>query len=478
LPPDSVRSITIRGGFTPLSFLVPVALRKLRPPCSLTALCAAKKLATLSTIAALSAAFVTSVSSVASAQTSGPPGAVPNFTASVNPDPGGAYPWEGSVGGTNTGNGNKVTTVPLVGWTAQGGLPVSLSLTHNSQETGSSELGPKWIHSYAIYGVVDPNTSAFSVRWGDGLGYAFTYDWYTDSYLSPIGIYDALTHTLDSQGYVIAYTLTTKGGVKYRFENPNGNRWNCVSITDRNNNVITIAHNANDYVTGVTDPTGRTLTFAYNGSNKLVSVTDPLSRQFLFSYNSNGELSLITFPAPVQGSGNNPLISFGYDTGSRITAMTDPRGKTWTFNYDSGSGALLWEKDPLNHQTSYSYASSYTDITDPLGRTVRHNYSWGKLSSVVDPQTYTTSFGYDSSNNKTSITDARGEVSTFTYDSRGNVLTATGPTGHTVTTTYNSLDLPLTVTSHLGKVFTNTYDTNGNRLTAKNPLNQITSYGY
>jgi hypothetical protein len=39
---------------------------------------------------------------------------------SEDPDSGGAYAWEGTYGGTNTGNGNKLTDIPLLGWTARG----------------------------------------------------------------------------------------------------------------------------------------------------------------------------------------------------------------------------------------------------------------------------------------------------------------------------------------------------------------------
>ncbi len=58
-----------------------------------------------------------------------------------------------------------------MGWAARGGMPVSLSLFHNSQGSGASELGAKWTHSYDIYLVTDPSTGTASVQWGDALGY-------------------------------------------------------------------------------------------------------------------------------------------------------------------------------------------------------------------------------------------------------------------------------------------------------------------
>src|SRR5438093_570809 len=38
------------------------------------------------------------------------------------------FPWEASHNGTNTGNGNKLTSIPIVSWTARGGMPVSFVL--------------------------------------------------------------------------------------------------------------------------------------------------------------------------------------------------------------------------------------------------------------------------------------------------------------------------------------------------------------
>ena len=406
------------------------------------------------------------------------PGGI-SSTAKALPDaPGGTYSWEGSTeSGANTGNGNKKTDIPLVSWTARGGLPVSLSLHHNSQGTSTSELGHRWTHSFDLYLVVDPTTLQATMHWGDDLSYPFAFDVPTGDYIAPTGIWDTLDYTT-SGSTITGYTLTTKAGVAYHFTSPVGNRWACVSITDRNGNQITLGHNSAGFVTSVTDPTSRTLTFSLDGSNRLTDITDPTGRQWLFAYDPvSGDLSSVTFPAPVPASGTNPVVSLGYDADHRITSLTDPRGKVWTFGYYS-NGPLQWEKDPLLNQTSYSYALGYTDITDPRSNTVRHNYSGGKLSSVVDPQSYSQGFTYDSDNNKTAVVDQAGKTWTYTYDARGNVLTVTDPLSHTTTTTYNALDLPLTVTTHGSRTTTYTYDSAGNLLTVTNPLSQTTTYGY
>src|SRR5947208_3176980 len=41
---------------------------------------------------------------------------------------GSTFPWEGNLGGLNTFIGNKLTSIPIVGWTARGGMPVQFTL--------------------------------------------------------------------------------------------------------------------------------------------------------------------------------------------------------------------------------------------------------------------------------------------------------------------------------------------------------------
>jgi RHS repeat-associated protein len=429
------------------------------------------------TLAALVCLALTALTAPARAADGGP-GQVPPSAVATDPDSGFTYPWEASHAGTNTGNGNKLTALPLVAWTARGGLPVNLTLYHNSQGSDAlSEVGYRWTHGLDVYLVLDPSTLAATVRWGDGLGVAYEQDWYTGDYLAPTGIRDALGAAYDAHGFPTAFTLTSKAGVKYRFADPIGNRWRLAWYEDRSGNRVTLTHNASGYLTGVTDPSGRSLTFSYDSANALTSVSDPGGRVFSFS-RSSGNLTGVTFPDP-DGAGPlaSPVVSVGYDANARITSLTDPRGGVSTFAYNA-DGSLAWAKDALNGQTTYAYTTTHTDITDPRGGVTRYAYSFGRLSSVRNALSQTTSYAYDADNNRTSVTDPAGKVWSYTYDSRGNVLTATDPLGHATTYTYNALDLPLTVTTHLGRVTTFTYDAGGNRLTEKNPLNQTTTYTY
>ena len=91
-----------------------------------------RRLFRLGTLLPLTALFAATLFPIQTAQAQGrsdEPGGLDTVQVSLDEDPGASYPWEGSSGtGTNTGNGNKMTTLPVVGWTARGGLPVSLCL--------------------------------------------------------------------------------------------------------------------------------------------------------------------------------------------------------------------------------------------------------------------------------------------------------------------------------------------------------------
>ena len=341
---------------------------------------------------------------------------------------GSTYSWEGSVAGTNTGNGNKLTQVPLVGWTQRGGLPISFVLAHNSQSNHNSELGQKWTHSYDLYLVSGGDSGNMSIHWGDDLAYTFALS--GSVYTAPTGIYDTLVHNVDG-----TYTLTTKSQIKYHFNTS----LYCDTITDENGNQVSISHNAGNYVTSIADATGRTITLSYDTSNRISTVTDPLSRVWTLTYDTNNNLSGISLPLLAgQTVGSNYHYTLGYNTAHDLTTFTTPGGRGWTATYNSADNSLATETDGCGNQTSYSYTSTYTTITDANSHVVTHNYASGRLSSEVDNSSHSVSYTYDTSNNKTAVQNELGKTWSYTFDSRGNTLTSTDPLSNVTTFTYNS----------------------------------------
>jgi YD repeat-containing protein len=399
-----------------------------------------------------------------------------NVTCALNEAPGSTYPWEGTHNGANTGNGNKLTSLPIVGWNVRGGrLAVDFTLYHNSQGTHNAELGPKWTHSYNLMIVEIPDYGLGlyypKMHWGNDLSYTFSPNISTGDYSAPNGIHDTLVKT--GSGTSATFELTTKDQTRYHFVTSDGVTWYCDTIKDRNNNTITLTYSSGK-VSSISDGTGRTLSLGYT-SGLLTSVTDPMSRVHTLGYTS-GKLTSVTYPS-LTGDSNTYTVQYGYNTGNCITSITDRRGKVWTYTYDADDHTLLTETTPLNKTTSYSYTWNYTAITDPRSNSFRHYYgAGGVLSSVRDASLNFEYYDYDSGKNRTEVTDRRGKVWTYTYDSMGNMLTATDPLSHTTTYTYTAKNDVDTVTTHLNKVTDYGYDTAGNLTSVTDPLNHTTTY--
>jgi RHS repeat-associated protein len=382
-------------------------------------------------------------------------------TTPVSAAAGGAYSWEGSSGGTNTGNGNKQTLIPIVSWTARGGLPMTMALAHNSESTRNADVGQKWTYSFSLYGGTD-GFGNFTAHWGDDLAYTFSKN-VDGSFTAPTGIHDTLVKNADN-----TYTLTKPSQIKYHYNTS----FYCDTISDENGNAITLAYNAGNHVTSITDPTGRALTLSYDANNHLTTITDPLSRQWTLSYDSSSNLQSVSLPAL---SGTTYTYTFSYDTSHDITDLKTPRGYHYTFSYNSGGG-LVWEKDPAGNQTSFSYTSSTGTVTDPNGNATIYTYASGKLTQVKDPLGYHEDYQYDASNNRTQLSDKRGYVWQSSYDSNGNTLTKTDPYLSVTTYTYNGHNKVLTVTDALNHTTTSTYNANDNLLSTTDALGHTTTY--
>ena len=371
-------------------------------------------------------------------------------TAPVEKDTGAPYPWNGQSNGTNTWNGNKLISLPLVSWTAKGGLPVAFTLNHNSKSTYNGALGQKWTHTYDIWMTLDSANSRLWAHWGDGQEYAFAVT--LTGFTPPAGIHDTVTQS----GY--NYDLVTKDQVTYHYVGASGSAVAyCASITDANGNSVTINRDTAHKVTTVVDPTSRTVTLGYDSNNRVNSVTDPLSRSWSISYNGNGELTQVSWP--VLGS-TTYTDQFAYDTGGHhdIVTHTDRRGHNWTYTYTT-SDNLATASDPLSNQTSYTYSSGSTVVTDPNSNTETDYYdSSGHVTSHTDANSNTEYYSYDGDNNRTQVTDKRGKVWQYGFDGSGNRTSATDPLSHTTYYTYNSKNRPLTVTDPLGHYVSNTYD--------------------
>jgi len=397
----------------------------------------------------------------------------------VGTAPGPAYAWEGSVGDVKTDTGNKMTEIPLVGWTARGGLPVGVSLIHNSLGAPNRYLqdGPKWTTNYDSWVSTTDSGSSVTVSWADGRAYTFFRN-VDGSYASPTGVYDTL-----SVPYSGGMDIVTKDQVRYRF-----NAWGTgssvtyflVSVSDENGNTISINRDGAAHIQTIVDPNNRTITLGLDGSGRLQTVTDPMSRQWIIAYDGNGDLGRIDYPA-LSGKVSSRWI--GYNN-HNITALTNIGGATqsnYAYNADS---TIAWERTPLGSQTSFYYGVDLygnanalaTTIAGPDGFKTTHYYdTQGRLTAITDALGYSQNFSnYDGNNNAQTVQDKRGNYWKYTFDGRGSVLTAQAPptpensNGNKVTVTYNGHNKPLTIKAPGGESSVLTYDGNDNLTQVQN----------
>jgi RHS repeat-associated protein len=362
-----------------------------------------------------------------------------------------------------------------VGWRSRGKTGVNLTLYHNSKGVGSGQMGPKWCTSYDVYIYQSPNPLTWSdsagthstlsaiVRWPDGTYEPFRASPYSNNYLPPAGFHETLTLNPATS----VWTLTKPNQTVFRFSGAY-----LTSITDRDNNVITVSRAPNHRVNSVADSNGRSLVFRYTTDQYLTSVQDPNQNLWTFSYSPTHQMTGITSPAVTL---QYPTYvykpykrQFAYDSNNNIVTETDHRGHAWGATY-SASNQQTSFTDPLGNVVYFSYQPSYTTFSLPEGGQYQHNYSTGALASTVDPEGYPTNYQWDSSRNMTRIVDRARKYYYFGFDARGKVISIRTPLE-----TNNGQNLNPPYVYHN----TFTYSAQNDLLTASNPFGHVTTYGY
>jgi len=363
----------------------------------------------------------------------------------------------GMVAGVNTNTGNRLATIPIVGWTARGNIGVDFTLYHNSISEYDGVFGHNWSHSYdmKLHEAVTTAGTIVTVQMPDGLEvpYALT----SGTYTPPAGFnYDLVKH---SNG---TWTMTRKDRGTYQFSSAG----KLSAITDRNANAISITRNTNGTIASVSAVDGRQLVFSYDANNRVSEVEDPIGRIWGFEYDANGDLVTIEHP---ELDGQVPEQTFTYNSNHAMLTEVDLMGETWSWSYHT-DGKVETTTDPLNRVKTFTYSGSSTTITYPNAETEVHNYSSGLLASRVDEMGYSEAYEYDSDRNQIKRTDANGKIWLYTWDAKANLLTAKNPLNHIWTLTYLSTNELKTVKDPLNNTTTYFHDSAGNVTHYTDPL--------
>ncbi|WP_182864853.1 putative Ig domain-containing protein [Rhodopirellula sp. JC639] len=329
------------------------------------------------------------------------------------------------------------------------------------------------------------------------------------------GVYDTLTidqKTVAVGGIVGAlagginpdtYTLTTKEGLKYRYNQFDGLQ----TITDLNGNTVTFSDD------GISHSSGASVKFVRDAKGRITEVVQPSGDKVVYQYDVGGDLRSLTdlaglttsytyrdHPAHYLDQGFDPqgdaVLTVVYEqhpdsrqwefkgvvdaTGNRIddrdvdvasnsALVRDANGNPTKLTYDD-RGNVVEEKDPLGAVTYREYGDPHnpdleTRIIDRLGFVSEREYdNRGNILRVIELGTESepfaepvlTTFTYDSGNRVNSVQDASGATTAFSYDARGNLMRIVNAEGNSSAFTYDGRGRRTTFTDFNGN--TTTFD--------------------
>ena len=349
------------------------------------------------------------------------------------------------------------------------GPAIEIELTYNSQDSLNQirPFGNKWLFNYASYAMESPNSvlPAGSVLVVMPTGRGDVYQPLTESdYSSPPGTFSKLTKIAD-----YTYDLLLPDGTAYHYGVPpemplvgGGTSSLLLSIKDRNNNVVTIAHNTQGEITRIIDAQGNTITLTYNSEGLVESASDEFGRTALFRYDASRNLI-------GQTDMGGLTYSYTYDANVYLTSITKPSGTTLFYVEPANdalsngeveypvAGGSMWSNyritvtDPLGYKEEYYYDGYaqigwYRDKNQYLSPYPPQSYEAPKTTYYYDllgspPNSEGVILGIERADRSTTwfenftadtrqpqtVTDGNWNVTHFTYNPQGKMLTRTDP---------------------------------------------------
>ncbi len=375
------------------------------------------------------------------------------------------------------------------------GLPIVFERTYNSMLSNddnaqSTPLGYGWTHSFNHYlefkdddfgntnTASDSDGITSSVTWVDGTAARkfITVNGNASgvatgaSFSAPEGFYFQVNRLANGK-----YTLREKNGTTYTFVNVAGTvgqKAKLESISDRNNNTLTLSYIGNN-LNRVTDDYGRYLQFAYNANNQIDFITDWSNRRYEYKYDLNN--NLIEFHNPLAVAGTIQPVKYTYygaEIHNNLThfmqSYTLPRGNGMSFDYYT-NGKIFRHTNTNGESITFTYNVYRREATtvNERGFVRKHFFDEkGNPTKVVKEGGGETTYTYDTlyPYNRTGQNDPMGYNTAYAYDSSGNVTTTTNPSGGTSVNSYfNAFHQPGKVKDPNDNYTLYKYDTFGNR---------------
>lgn len=355
----------------------------------------------------------------------------------------------------------------------------TLTYTSPTQTTATDALNRTTDYYFGTIGGVNVVTKTEGLCGGCGGGDGETNEYFYDAQKN-------VTKKINALGHEIIYTYDANGNMLTQTD-PTGTRTytynsygQILTATDQMNGIITVTYNAQGKPIEIKDPLNKITTLDYYSTGELKSMTDARSKTTNYLW-EDGNLKRIT-------DANSKQTNFVFDARGRVTTVTNALAEVTTYNYDLNNrikkiiypdtkfveykydlgGRLEWIQDARGNKTTYGYDTLSSE----------------RLKTVTDALNHTTTYGYDLMSNVTSVTDAEGKTTDYTIDNFNRLEEITYPPAATSATrlketfTYDDAGHLTARTDAANRVTSFEYDTAERLKKVTNPESEVTQYEY
>ena len=243
-------------------------------------------------------------------------------------------------------------------------------------------------------------------------------------------------------------------------------RGNLVSISDSNQNTLSIQYIDNTEVIDNIQTTGdKTLKFEYC-DNKICSITDHIGRTMHYCY--DGELL-----TKVEDR-NHGITTYTYNENGYMDSITDANGKTYVENKFDKKGRVIWQKFNESQEVFVTYdekekVNTFYYTADEASEQFYYNNKL-LVTKIVKQDGSTEEYDYDKWENKIFIKDGNGNITKRLYDENANIVLLENPDGTKESWKYNESGFVIQHTKANGQNIFTEYDQSNNVTKQKEQL--------
>ncbi|NEQ97762.1 MAG: RHS famlily protein, partial [Cyanothece sp. SIO2G6] len=318
--------------------------------------------------------------------------------------------------------------------------------------------------------IYDDHARVIETQYFDGSRYALTYDELGRVKTETNELDQTTTYEYDEYGQVNAVINALNERTTFEYDH----RRNLVKVTDALQQSTEYEYDQYARQVETRFHNGESVSMGYDTFNRLTSVTDENQHTTTYRHDTFNRITEIE-------QHNGSTTAYTYDTLGRLTEILDANQHKTAFQYDAfhrETATIL----PLGQEnlTVYNNLGQVESTTDFNGDTITYGYDqYGRLDleTFSDTALSSVSYGYDPVTSQlTSVTDGRGETS-YTYDERDRLSTVLNPDGQSITYGYDLLSNVTSLTTQAGTT-TYSYDALNRLDTVNDGTELLADYDY